>query len=63
MKMRSRGGLATRRSKKAGMPPGTLVHIGSAPEQTRIVVIDYDEAGLRTLSRHVTGLLERGLRA
>jgi hypothetical protein len=28
-----------------------------------VLGIDYDEAGLRTLSRHVTGLLERGLSA
>lgn len=31
-------------SKKAGLPPGTLVHIGEKKvEQTRITIIDYDE--------------------
>ena len=34
-------------SKKAGLPPGTLVHVGEKKiEKTRIRVIDYDEAGL-----------------
>jgi magnesium transporter len=34
-----------RRSKKVGLPPGTLVHIGERKaEETRITVIDYDEA-------------------
>jgi magnesium transporter len=33
-----------RRSKKAGLPPGTLVHIGEKKlEAVRITVIDYDE--------------------
>jgi len=32
-------------SKKAGLPPGTLVHIGEKKtERTRITIIDYDEA-------------------
>jgi magnesium transporter len=34
-----------KRSKKAGLPPGTLVHIGEQKaEQVRITVIDYNEA-------------------
>lgn len=33
------------------------------PAAETVLGIDYDEAGLRTLSRHVTGLLERGMRA
>jgi magnesium transporter len=34
-----------KRSKKAGLPPGTLVHIGEQKaEEVRITVIDYDEA-------------------
>jgi len=33
-----------KRSKKAGLPPGTLVHIGEQKaEETRITIIDYDE--------------------
>jgi len=33
-----------RRSKKAGLPPGTLIHIGEKKAETvRITVIDYDE--------------------
>jgi len=32
-------------SKKAGLPPGTLVHVGEKKtERTRITIIDYDEA-------------------
>ena len=34
-----------KRSKKAGLPPGTLVHIGEQKaEKTRITIIDYDDA-------------------
>jgi len=34
-----------KRSKKAGLPPGTLMHIGDKKtEKTRITLIDYDEA-------------------
>jgi magnesium transporter len=34
-----------KRSKKAGLPPGTLVHIGEQKaEEVRITVIEYDEA-------------------
>ena len=37
--------LIKKRSRKAGLPPGTLVHIGEQKaEQVRITVIDYDEA-------------------
>jgi magnesium transporter len=33
-----------KRSKKAGLPPGTLVHIGEKKtEKTRITIVDYDE--------------------
>lgn len=36
--------LVKKRSKKAGLPPGTLVHIGEQKvEKTRITVINYDE--------------------
>jgi len=32
-------------SKKAGLPPGTLVHVGEKrTEKTKITIIDYDEA-------------------
>jgi magnesium transporter len=35
---------ANRTSKKAGLPPGTLVHIGEKKiEQAKITIIDYDE--------------------
>jgi magnesium transporter len=34
-------------SKKSGLPPGSLVHVGEKKiEKTRIRVIDYDEAGI-----------------
>lgn len=37
--------LIKKRSKKAGLPPGTLVHIGEKrAEGTKITLIDYDEA-------------------
>ena len=37
-----------KRSRKAGLPPGSLVHIGERlTEKTRIAVIDYDEASIR----------------
>ena len=33
-----------KRSKKAGLPPGTLVHIGEEKgERTKITVLEYDE--------------------
>jgi magnesium transporter len=34
-----------KRSKKAGLPPGTLVHIGEKKAETlKITIMDYDEA-------------------
>jgi magnesium transporter len=37
-----------KRSKKAGLPPGTLVHIGEKKvERAKITIIDYDEAQLK----------------
>ncbi|HDS45086.1 MAG TPA: magnesium/cobalt transporter CorA [Methanomicrobia archaeon] len=39
--------LITKRSKKSGLPPGTLIHIGERKtEKVRITLIDYDEAQL-----------------
>jgi magnesium transporter len=36
-----------KRSKKAGLPPGTLVHIGEKKsDRTRITLFDYDEQGV-----------------
>jgi magnesium transporter len=36
--------LIKKRSRKAGLPPGTLVHIGEQKaEEVRITVVDYDE--------------------
>lgn len=38
-------GLIKKRSEKAGLPPGTLVHIGEKKtEKAKITIIDYDEA-------------------
>lgn len=35
----------TKRSKKAGLPPGTLIHIGEKKaEKVRIRILDYDES-------------------
>jgi len=37
--------LIKKRSKKAGLPPGTLVHIGEKKAETpKIIIMDYDEA-------------------
>ena len=37
-----------RKSKKAGLPPGTLIHVGEPKtERVKITVIDYDEANLQ----------------
>jgi magnesium transporter len=37
-----------KRSKKAGLPPGTLVHIGEEKrERTKITVFEFDEAGFQ----------------
>jgi magnesium transporter len=36
--------LMKKRSKKAGLPPGTLIHIGERKtEETKITIMDYDE--------------------
>jgi magnesium transporter len=40
--------LTKKRSKKAGLPPGTLVHIGEKlTEKTRIAVVEYDGQGFQ----------------
>jgi len=40
--------LIRKKSKKAGLPPGTLIHIGNKrAERTKITVIDYDEKHLQ----------------
>ena len=47
--------LIKKRSKKAGLPPGTLIHIGEKKvEETRITIFDYDdkhveERGVKTI--------------
>jgi magnesium transporter len=42
-----------RRSKKAGLPPGTLVHIGDKKlEKVRITIIDYDEENFEQKKAH-----------
>jgi len=39
--------LIKERSKKAGLPPGTLVHIGAQKtEKTKVEILDYDESNL-----------------
>lgn len=39
-----------KRSKKSGLPPGTLVHIGERKtEEVKIAVIDYDEKGFQEM--------------
>lgn len=36
--------LVKKRSKKAGFPPGTIVHIGNKrTEKTKITIVDYNE--------------------
>ncbi len=40
--------ILNKRSRKSGLPPGTLVHIGERkPEKTKIAIIDYDESSFR----------------
>ena len=40
--------LIKKRSRKAGLPPGTLVHIGEERgEESKVTVFDYDEANLQ----------------
>ena len=47
--------LMKRRSKKSGLPPGSLVHIGERKaEEIKITVIDYDQAGFR--EEHFTSI-------
>ena len=37
--------LIKQRSKKAGLPPGSLVHIGEKKgDRARVAILDYDEA-------------------
>ena len=41
-------GHITKRSKKSGLPPGTLVHIGEKKaDASRITVLDYNEANFQ----------------
>lgn len=41
-----RGKLIKRRSRKAGLPPGSLIHIGERRlDRTRVSILAYDEAG------------------
>ena len=40
--------LIKERSKKAGLPPGTIIHIGEKKTgEAKIKIIDYDEAHLQ----------------
>src|SRR5512135_1811899 len=40
--------MANRRSRKAGLPPGSLIHVGEKKsEKTNITIIDYDEQGFQ----------------
>lgn len=49
--------LMKKRSRKSGLPPGTLVHIGEKKgEETKISVIDYDEGGFQ--EAHFTSIEE-----
>ena len=46
-------GLTKKVSKKAGLPPGTLVHVGEKKvDKTRIRVIDYDENNIEEREFH-----------
>lgn len=46
-------GHITKRSKKSGLPPGTLVHIGEKKaEASKITVMDYDEANFQEAEFH-----------
>jgi len=45
-----------KRSKKAGLPPGTLVHIGEkTPERTKITILDYDETNSQERETDIVG--------
>jgi len=47
-----------KRSKKVGLPPGTLVHIGEKKtDKVRITIIDYDEANFEEKEIYVTTYL------
>ena len=47
--------ISAKRSKKIGLPPGTLVHVGEKfGEKVRVSVIDYDETSCR--QREVTNI-------
>jgi magnesium transporter len=47
--------LMKKRSRKSGLPPGTLVHIGDRKaDEVKITVMDYDEAGFR--EEHFTSI-------
>ena len=44
------------RSKKAGLPPGSLVHIGEQKrEETRVTILDYDEAHVEEKEAETVG--------
>ena len=52
--------LTSRHSKKAGLPPGSLVHIGDIiPETLRITLLEYDESRIAepAIGRHVVSRL------
>jgi len=54
---RKRAQLVRRQSRSAGLPPGTLVHVGEKKlEQPRIVLIDYDEQNFQ--ERQVSDIKE-----
>ena len=49
----------TKRSAKAGLPPGTLIHVGVKPDQpTKLTVMQYDE---ETFSEHEVASVEECL--
>ncbi len=52
--------LYRKKSKKSGLPPGTPVYVGDkAPQETRIMVIEYDEENLsETEVKNITELLQ-----
>ena len=44
--------LTKKRSKKAGLPPGTLIHIGEKKtEKVKITIVEYDEMHFREQRR------------
>ena len=49
--------IANRRSRKAGLPPGSLIHVGDKKaETTKITIIDYDEGSFQ--QKEAAGLEE-----